>query len=58
MSLRRFLDGTHIAEKKQIKNKRTWYRRYLRKWVWVTYSCPMPNVYDGVPRVRGINTNN
>ena len=49
----------YTAEKKlknQIKNKRTWFCRYLRKWVWATIALCLTS--DVLPRVRRINRTN
>ena len=48
----------HLPEKKlknKQKNKRTWYCRYLRKWVWAIALCLTSDVF---PRVRRINRTN
>ena len=38
----------HIYRRKHKKNKRTWYCRYLRKWVWVTIALCLTS--EVVPR--------
>ena len=49
-----FHNGIYTGE--NIENKRIWYCRYLRKWVWVTIAlCLTSNV---VRRVRRINRTN